>query len=569
MEDPGWQGHAGAGRESPREESRRIDADQCYHCGPRCRTYDWGVPRALTRRQFVTTAAASGGAAAGAAFVFRSPRPIEGRFVDTSVEAGHAIRDGRPFTAPAERERPTVVVVGGGVAGLSAAWRMLRLGFEDFVVLELEDSPGGNSRSGRSPVSAYPWAAHYVPVPDRRIPLVEELFEQLGVLKNGRWDGAHRASEPLSRLYRAGHWTPGIEPGDSAPEAEVDQFNRFWDRMEYYRQGGEFTIPLRPPSATRGLDRISMKTWMVDQGFYHERLRWYVDYACRDDYGCSYDEASAWAGIHYFAARPEDDEGFLTWPEGNGWIVERLVNMIGHRLRTGAAVRKIALEGAGLEVATAESTLKCEAVIVACPVFLARYLMPSAAATLPGPRSLPYSPWYTANLTVDREPREADAPPAWENILYNSPGLGYVIATHQTNPGRTAPSVWTYYRALAGSDPWQGRASLLAKGWQERKEEVLRDLESAHPDIRKCVARIDIMRLGHAMIRPAPGLLSSEVLRNLANRTGPVQFASSDLSGISIFEEAQFRGVRAADRVLTHLGYRDLEYGSVDWPQGG
>ena len=67
-----------------------------------------------------------------------------------------------------------------------------------------------------------------------------------------------------------------------------------------------------------------------------------------------------------------------------------------------------------------------------------------------------------------------------------------------------------------------------------------------HPDIRECVSRIDIMRMGHAMIRPTPGFLT----RKHEHSAGNLFYANSDLSGISIFEEAQYRGVRAADRAL-------------------
>ena len=53
------------------------------------------------------------------------------------------------------------------MAGLSAAWRLQRRGFSDFVLLEMEPSAGGNSRWGENEITAYPWAAHYVPVPER------------------------------------------------------------------------------------------------------------------------------------------------------------------------------------------------------------------------------------------------------------------------------------------------------------------------------------------------------------------------------------------------------------------
>ena len=52
------------------------------------------------------------------------------------------------------------------------------------------------------------------------------------------------------------------------------------------------------------------------------------------------------------------------------------------------------------------------------------------------------------------------------------------------------------------------------------------------------------MRLGHAMIRPTPGFIfSAERERWLKPRNG-VYYANSDLSGFSIFEEAQYRGAQ-------------------------
>jgi hypothetical protein len=58
------------------------------------------------------------------------------------------------------------------------------------------------------------------------------------------------------------------------------------------------------------------------------------------------------------------------------------------------------------------------------------------------------------------------------------------------------------------------------------------------------------MRMGHAMARPVPGSIFSETRLKLARRSGNVIFANSDISGFSIFEEAQYRGVKAAERAM-------------------
>jgi len=52
------------------------------------------------------------------------------------------------------------------------------------------------------------------------------------------------------------------------------------------------------------------------------------------------------------------------------------------------------------------------------------------------------------------------------------------------------------------------------------------------------------------MARPKTGAIFSEERRRLRKQQARILFANSDLSGFSIFEEAQFRGVQAAETVL-------------------
>jgi hypothetical protein len=164
-----------------------------------------------------------------------------------------------------------------------------------------------------------------------------------------------------------------------------------------------------------------------------------------------------------------------------------------------------------------------------------------------------YSPWLTANLTLEHLPDARGAEPTWDTVFLDSPTLGYVDATHQSLRTHIERTVWTFYWALADGAPAQNRQLLLDKDWSYWKDAILRDLERVHSDIRQCTSRIDIMRMGHAMIRPAVGSVFSEERQRLTHRHGRLLFANSDLSSISIFEEAQYRGVVAAQTVLDHL----------------
>src|SRR5881394_2854153 len=94
----------------------------------------------------------------------QAPRLPDGEIVGASDAFGHRLRDKLHIEMPQDRwEQTKVLIVGGGVAGLAAARQLLKAGFEDFRMLELERAPGGTARSGMSPVSAYPWGAHYLP----------------------------------------------------------------------------------------------------------------------------------------------------------------------------------------------------------------------------------------------------------------------------------------------------------------------------------------------------------------------------------------------------------------------
>src|ERR1700754_2073298 len=90
----------------------------------------------------------------------------EGEIVGANDGFGHRLRDRLSIElSQVDWEQTKVVIVGGGDAGLAAARHLLKAGFEDFRMLELERAPGGTSRSGSSPVVAYPWGAHYLPAP--------------------------------------------------------------------------------------------------------------------------------------------------------------------------------------------------------------------------------------------------------------------------------------------------------------------------------------------------------------------------------------------------------------------
>jgi hypothetical protein len=204
--------------------------------------------------------------------------------------------------------------------------------------------------------------------------------------------------------------------------------------------------------------------------------------------------------------------------------------------------------GTRWKLVTPRAEYDADVVIWAAPAFVAPYVVDELRARRHR-SSFVYSPWLTANLMLDRWPADRGSEPAWDNVIYDSAGLGYVVATHQSLRTFEERTVWTYYHSFAELTPERARQELVKRDWAHWRDHILDDLSRAHPDIRDCVARIDVMRLGHAMIRPTVGFLNAP--ERARGATLPRFFhAHSDQSGLSLFEEAQYNGVMAARRAL-------------------
>jgi hypothetical protein len=516
---------------------------------------------------------------------------VEPEFFGQSPERGHLLRSAALLDTAGvktRREKVGVVIVGGGVAGFAAAWRLAKLGFHDFVLLELESALGGTARTGTLPRSVHPMGAHYLPTPPRECVELLDLLRDLGVLVGYEHDGTpeFRSTDicagPDERHFFGGTWHAGLYPNEGETADEAAQWERFWElllELDGARDGsGEllFRLPVRRSAGRlRGLDRMSMAAWLDERGLTSWRLRWFVDYACRDDYGCSVEQTSAFAGLHHFLGRGLEqtrDGALLTWAGGNGELIAALQRWLelGTRLRPDHIAYAIEpeLAGGGARVRVRdlvdESTIELEtqAVLWAAPRFLLGHVLPRGLDPLE-PTALSYAPWLVANLELSQRPGGVGEMLAWDNVpIHEDPrarNLGYVVATHQESrehaplPG----AVITYYEPLVADDA-QGlasaRARLLASDARGLGEQVLRSLEHMHPAIRRSLTALHVHRWGHAMIRPVPGLLFGGALERARAPIGCVRACATDVGGLPLFEEAFYAAIEAADWALERVG---------------
>ncbi len=534
------------------------------------------------RRLFFKKILAGTGLLAAGAYTSCKPRNplghIKGSIIGANSQAGHLVRNIASLPAPSKQVNTDVLIIGGGISGLSAKRWFHKEGVTNVMLIEMDDHFGGNAHHGKNEVSAYPWGAHYIPVPDIRNTELLDFLKEINVITS--YDAAglpvyneyHLCMDPEERLFINGLWQEGIVPEAGVPVAEKAQFKRFSALIDQFKTAvgsdgkDAFSIPLANSSADevyRKLDKISFRQYLTEQGYNSIYLLWYLEYGCKDDFGCNLDNTSAWAGIHYFASRKGkgsncNSSGVLTWPEGNGFLMENLRKLAGDGMASSQLAYQLREEGDKVivsvyDVARKESyTISAGKVLMSSPQYVNKHLLSSLATPdrIKAVDDFHYAPWMIANITLHHLPPQRGFPLCWDNVIYGTQSVGYVDANHQDLKS-SAKRVFTFYLPLVNNAPDVARRKAQATPYEHWLEIIAEEMEHSHPGITECMEHIDVWVWGHGMIAPQPGFIWGDnkkiVSRPINNK---IFFAHTDLSGISIFEEAFYQGIRAAKEIV-------------------
>lgn len=530
----------------------------------------------MLRRSFLVWAGATGATVAGSGLAFQRWQEVTPTLHYVGRDEGHFLRDQRALPAPSQVIHTDVAILGSGVSGLTAAWKLKKLGKHDVLMID-GPQPYGNAAGGAFGEYEYPTGAHYLPLPSPESVHVREILADLGIIQQDpygekpRYDERFILHAPEERLLHNGHWQEGFIPTEGVAQWELDEHKRFFDEVHRLRQmhGRDgrrvFVFPTVMSSEDPewlALDRITLKQWMEQNGYKSPTLHWYLNYCCRDDYGTRYDKVSAWAGLHYYCSRwgqaaNAGDGAWLTWPGGLQPLVAGIEKLAAVRRMAGTALSlKKTAEGVEALCFRLESgkpasyLVRARKAICAMPTYVAARVVDNIGAYgFDAARHAPeYAPWMVANFLLKRFPEELPSQPlSWDNVVYSEPGLGYVVSTHQDIRVQPPPkTVFSAYVALSD------RKASSARHWMAsaRPEELLAlasaDLKTAYGgQFASCVERVDITLRGHAMAVPWPNFRSNAGMKALREVDGPILFAHADLSGFSVFEEAAWWGIRA------------------------
>jgi hypothetical protein len=538
----------------------------------------------MLRRSFLAWAGATAAAAAGVAG-FRRWQEVTPQVLAPGRAEGHFLRDHGALPPPSEAVNTDVLILGSGIAAQTAAWKLRKEGHGEFLML---DGPErfGNAAGGRFGELGFPTGAHYLPLPSQECFHVREILADLGVIQRDPmgarpyYDERFLLHAPEERVLYKGAWQEGVLPHEGVPEAELAEHRRFLAQVASLREARGrdgrrvFTFPTAACSSDPEwlrLDALTFAQWLDREGYRSPSLRWYTDYCCRDDYGAGSAKVSAWAGLHYFCGRGAEAANaepgaWLTWPEGLQALANGMESKAQPRRMAGTAVSLHVIDGEGANAERVEAlcfvleggtprtfTVRARKAICAMPLHIAAHVVAPMQDFDPAQHMPQHAPWLVANFLMKRFPEEQpQAPLSWDNVVYGSHSLGYVVSTHQdirvTPPERT---VFTAYTALAEKSPAAARRWMQEASGEDLLALASVDLRAAYgKQLEACVERVDITLRGHAMAVPQPGFRSNAGLHALRTWDGPILFAHSDLSGFSVFEEASWWGYRAAQLAL-------------------
>ena len=551
----------------------------------------------MTRREFLGLLAKGVGAGLCAPILGSCKRsvldaklPFPGEIVGEDLGRCHALRDGEIRADPVEPEPRLydVIVVGAGISGLAAAWKLVRGGVRNLLVIDKADQVGGTCIAGESNGIVFPWGAHYVESPHPRAKHLLEIYEDLGII-TGYDEDAWPTINPRfivpspEASVRAGNkWALSRFPIQIATSQDVVEYETFrqdlyrWVRWRDDEGRPAFGCPneyTSPAEEVRRLDDLSMLEYLESKGLRSEVLQWHVDDRLKDEYGCHIQDVSAWAGIQFWA---QSNSGFsdfeppgtpapspLSWPEGNAFLARGLAKPLSDeqlRLRTLVInVRnekdRVLVTGLGPEART-RCTLQAKSVIYTTPKNAVYHVVPELeAAGRREFRKCRYVPWLVAAVHLREPPDAKSRPLTYEVIGYQAWAVGYLDCRHVAGaPDRIGrPTILAFYAPLC-ADIEAERQELFREGWEFWARMITNTLEQIHPGVTRLITRLDICRWGHAMVTMTPGFLWGPD-RPLMNRPqGRIQFAGSDVSGTPVFEQATYRGIETAQAVMDDLG---------------
>ncbi len=454
----------------------------------------------------------------------------------------HQIRDGAKFSVPDAKEKFDVIIIGGGISGLTSFFHL-----QDMTCLLLEKEPvlGGNSRRLKindiyCPLGAVLSQGSIEPFTNFFSEIKTEFTKVPAPEFSLQYEG---------KIYREpfGKDAPNLPFSDSVKK----QFQELPQKLHKYLdpKSGVFYPKQDNSAEILKLCHITLKDFFEDWNIDSQLLQ-VIDCILHSRIGSDSSQIAAWEGLYILS---NHFAPMYSLPGGHGAISEAILNSIEQRhyenLRTSHTVVEIEDGPNGVKVGYLDENGKLKAAqakcaIVCSPKLIAKHLIKK----LPQERydvfkKNRYSPFLVAQVSFSK--------PVMESFEILNPNLFSKLMLRPdwlaNNQSKNGNSHITVYVPMIES---VGRANLLAQPPKYWAELIYKDLKTVFKEKAKYIENMLLHRWGHPMLLPT--IDRDKEIAESSKPMGNIIFGHSDSFGISGLYSAVWTGMNAYSDVLMH-----------------
>ncbi|WP_292918001.1 FAD-dependent oxidoreductase [Nitrosomonas sp.] len=462
--------------------------------------------------------------------------PIEFDEID-HFQVPHKLRDGYVFSIPSPSLSKDVVIVGGGISGLTA---LKSLAGYDALLVEKEKEVGGNSRRREANGIYYPLGAIVNQGP---IAPFTDFFNELNIpfeQLNGKHlvyhINGHSVADPLHEGWRE---LPLIAK-------EQESFQRLGDDLLAFADpvNGIFFPRSDNKQNIKELDRLTFKQYLAQQS-YTPGVEKFMQLILSSRLGEDGNDVSAWIALYILSTLRQP---VFTLPGGHGVISEKLseycLRQRPDSIRSNFTVIRIENKVnnkvwiTGIDEYGALQTIEANCVVMAAPKVYAKYAIHGLTEDRPKLYDrFHYNAYLVAQIELNRQVTDA-----FETVSA-SHFSRFIIAPDllKNNHSSSGLSHLTIYIPYPGKS---GRISLYSEFTEKLAKTIIADLHEIMPQTRGAITSIYLHRWGHPMLSCPPGIDQLSVAAK--EPFGRIAFAHSDSFGISGLYSAVWSGMEAS-----------------------